>query len=136
MGNHLHDPLSLLLIFLLTLLAAVLMLFALLLLQRAVGILWARHAQRRETALTPLLLAALTKPSAVPSAARRTRKPRVAPSAIRTFTGAPSAGDSPASTTMNNRIAPLRIGESPQAHRARCVLPGRNAQRGVTIETG
>jgi hypothetical protein len=37
MDIHLHDPLSLLLIFLLALLAAVLVLFALLLLQRTAG---------------------------------------------------------------------------------------------------
>ncbi len=70
MERHLHDPLSLLLIFLLGLLVAVLALFALLLVQRMAGMLWAQHAQRREAALTPLLLAALTDPSAVQTLVR------------------------------------------------------------------
>ncbi|HSD51441.1 MAG TPA: HEAT repeat domain-containing protein, partial [Candidatus Methylomirabilis sp.] len=65
MDIHLDDPFSLLLIFLLALLAAVLVLFGLLLLQRIVGTLWAQHAQRREAALTPLLFAALANPGDV-----------------------------------------------------------------------
>jgi HEAT repeat protein len=70
MDIYLHDPLALLLIFLLALLAAVLVLFALLLLLRMAGMLWAYHAQKREATLTPLLLAALMKPSDAQSLVR------------------------------------------------------------------
>jgi len=74
MDIHLHDPLFLLLIFLRALLAGVLVLFALLLLQRIAAMLWARHAQRREAALTPLLLAALANPSDVQPLARTVKR--------------------------------------------------------------
>jgi HEAT repeat protein len=74
MAINLHDVFSLLMVFLAALLVAVLGLFAFLVLQRAAVNILAKQARRRETALMPLLHAALTKPSAVQVLVRTVRR--------------------------------------------------------------